>query len=115
MGDLTSCDKAHRHLILVGLIISPMTIELPKQKRTDAIASLQRYFDRNMPEPLGDLPAGLLLNFILEEIGPAIYNGAVHDAQARLGQRVTDLDSELYIDEFQYWAKKSKTTPRRSR
>ena len=85
-----------------------MTIELPKQKRSDAIVSLQRYFEENLPEPLGDLPAGLLLNFILEEIGPTVYNKAIHDAQIRLTQRVTDLDSELYVDEFQYWAKARK-------
>jgi uncharacterized protein (DUF2164 family) len=58
-----------------------------------------------MTEPIGDLPAGLLLNFFLEEIGPAIYNGAIRDAQARKQQRVADLDGELYADEFQYWPK----------
>lgn len=80
-------------------------IEVPKQKRNDAIASIQRYFEGNLPEPIGELPAGLLLNFILEEIGPAIYNQAVIDAQTRMQQRVTDLDGELFVDEFQYWAK----------
>jgi len=81
------------------------TIELSKQRRGDAIASIHRYFEENMPEPIGDLPAGLLLNFFLEEIGPAIYNSAIRDAQARMSQRVTDLDAELYSDEFQYWPK----------
>jgi len=80
-------------------------IELDKQARADAIASLQRYFDENMPEPLGDLPAGLLLNFFLEEVGPAVYNQAIRDAQARIQQRVSDLDGELYADAFQYWVK----------
>jgi uncharacterized protein (DUF2164 family) len=81
------------------------TIELNKQARADAIASLQRYFDENMPEPLGDLPAGLLLNFFLEEVGPAVYNQAIRDAQARIQQRAADLDGELYADAFQYWPK----------
>lgn len=57
-----------------------------------------------MPEPIGELAAGLLLNFFLEEIGPVIYNGAIADAQARLEQRISDLSGELYADEFQYWA-----------
>ena len=83
-----------------------MTIELPKQKRGDAIASIQRYFEENMPEPIGELPAGLLLNFILEDIGPAIYNQAISDASTRMQQRVADLDGELFVDEFQYWAKR---------
>ncbi len=79
------------------------TIELSKQARADAIASIQRYFQENMSEPIGDLPAGLLLNFFLEEIGPAIYNRAIADAQGRMQQHVSDLDAELYADEFQYW------------
>ena len=82
-----------------------MPIELSKQARADAIASLQRYFEENLPEPIGDLPASLLLNYVLEEIGPAIYNQAIVDAQARLQQRVSDLSGELYADEFQYWMK----------
>jgi uncharacterized protein (DUF2164 family) len=80
-----------------------MTVEFSKQRRSAAIASLQRYFEENLPEPIGDLPAGLLLNFILEEIGPVIYNKAIGDAQARLLQHVTDLNGELFADEFQYW------------
>lgn len=78
-------------------------MELSQQVRDDAIASIQRYFDRNMPEPIGELPAGLLLNFFVEEIGPAIYNKAIADAQARLLLRVSDLSGELYEDAFQYW------------
>jgi len=82
-----------------------MSIELSKQTRADAIASIQRYFEENLPEPIGDLPAGLLLNFFLEEVGPAIYNRAIGDAQARMQQRVSDLNGELYANEFQYWPK----------
>jgi uncharacterized protein (DUF2164 family) len=80
-----------------------MSIELSKEARADAIASIQQYFERNLPEPIGELPAGLLLNFFVEEIGPAIYNKAITDAQARLAVRVADLSGELYEDEFQYW------------
>jgi uncharacterized protein (DUF2164 family) len=78
-------------------------IEFPKEVRTRAIASIQRYFEENLSEPVGDLPAGLLLNFVLEEIGPLIYNHAIADAQARMQSRVADLAGELYADEFQYW------------
>lgn len=81
------------------------TIELSKEVRADAIASIQRYFEENMREPLGDLPAGLLLNFFLEEIGPAVYNRAIADAQVRMQLRVSDLDGELHAEEFQYWSR----------
>ncbi|HEY2038189.1 MAG TPA: DUF2164 domain-containing protein [Edaphobacter sp.] len=80
-----------------------MKIELSQQVRADAIASIQRYFEENMTEPIGNLPAGMLLDFFVEDIGPAIYNRAVADAQSRLAVRVSDLSGELYVDEFQYW------------
>jgi uncharacterized protein (DUF2164 family) len=80
-----------------------MNVELSKQARAAAIASVQRYFEENMSEPIGNLPAGLLLDFFVEEVGPVIYNKAIADAQARMQQHVVDLNGELYGDEFQYW------------
>lgn len=80
-------------------------LEISKQARTDAIASIKRYSRENMPEPIGDLGAALLLEFFLEEIGPAIYNRAIAEAQRRMGERVAELNAELYADEFQYWSK----------
>ncbi len=64
-----------------------MKINLSQEGRADAIASIQRYFDENLPEPIGELPASLLLNFFIEEIGPVVYNQAIADAQARMQSR----------------------------
>ena len=80
-----------------------MTITLPPQTRTDAIASLRRYAETNLPEPLNELPASMLLDFFLEEIAPAVYSHAIHDAQTHLAQRLADLPGDLYQDPFQYW------------
>lgn len=82
-----------------------MTIELGKDARTEAIASIERYFRENMDEPIGNVAAGGLLGFFLEEIGPSIYNKAVADVQERLQLRVSELDLEVHEDEFQYWRK----------
>lgn len=83
-------------------------LQLDKVKRADAIASLKQYFEENLPEPIGDLPAGMLLDFILEEIGPAIYNKALSDAATRMQTRVSDLEGELAMVEFGYWSKGKK-------
>ncbi|HEY5213754.1 MAG TPA: DUF2164 domain-containing protein [Acidobacteriaceae bacterium] len=80
-------------------------MELSKRTREDAIASIQRYFEENFPEPVGDLPAGLLLDFFIDEVGPVIYNRAIADAQTRMQLRVSDMSGELYEKEFQYWPK----------
>ena len=92
-----------------------MIIEISKLARADAIASIQRYFRENLPEEIGELPAGLLLNFFLEEIGPAIYNRAIADAEARMQLRISDLSGELFADEFQYWPRMEKKRKERHR
>lgn len=85
-----------------------MTIELTKEDRAQAIASIERYFREHMEEPLGNMAAGGLLGFLLEEIGPSIYNKGVADAQERLQARVTELDFEVHEAEFGYWRKAGK-------
>lgn len=82
-----------------------MPIELTKEAREDAIRSIQRYFETDMEEPIGNVAAGALLGFFLEEIGPAVYNKAVADVQARLLERISELDFEVHEEEFQYWKK----------
>ena len=82
-----------------------MTIELPQTTRQTAVASIQRYFQQNMDEPIGNITAGALLEFFLAEIGPLVYNQAVADVQQRLQARIQEIDLEVYADEFQYWSK----------
>ena len=65
----------------------------------------KRYFKENMENEIGNIAAGALLSFILEEIGPSIYNKAIADAQERMQLRVSELDTEVFEDEFQYWRK----------
>lgn len=82
-----------------------MTIEIPKEARQQAIISIERYFRENMEEPIGNIAAGALLGFFLEEIGPLVYNRAVAEVQERLQSRISEIDLEVHEDEFQYWRK----------
>lgn len=80
-----------------------MTIEISKEARKEAVASIERYFQENMEEKIGNIAAAALLGFFLEEIGPLVYNKAVAEVQERLQARVMELDIELHEDEFVYW------------
>jgi uncharacterized protein (DUF2164 family) len=82
-----------------------MPIELNKDARSEAIKSIERYFQENMEERIGNIAAGALLGFFVEEIGPVIYNQAVADVQERLQARISEIDIEVHEDEFQYWRK----------
>jgi len=80
-----------------------MPIQLNKEARSEAIKSIERYFQENMEERIGNIAAGALLGFFVEEIGPVIYNQAVADVQERLQARISELDIEIHEDEFQFW------------
>ena len=82
-----------------------MAIEISKEHRQQAIASIERYFRENMEEKIGNIAAGALLGYFLEELGPIVYNQAVADVQERLQARVMELDIEVHEDEFAYWRK----------
>ncbi|MEF7614488.1 DUF2164 domain-containing protein [Aquincola sp. MAHUQ-54] len=94
-----------------------MAIELSKQVRQQAVDSIERYFREHLQleEPLGNIAAGGLLNFFLEELGPSIYNQAVADVQERLQMRVAEIDIEVHEDEFGYWPKYDRQPPKRRR
>ena len=83
-----------------------MTIALNKDARASAVASIERYHLEELGEKIGNIRAGALLNFFLEEIGPSIYNQAVAEVQERLMARVTEIDIECHEDEFVYWNKR---------
>ena len=82
-----------------------MAIEISKQDHQQAVESLMRYAAENLDEPMGNVAAGALLGFFLEEIGPLVYNQAVADVQERLLARIQDVDLEVHEDAFQYWRK----------
>jgi uncharacterized protein (DUF2164 family) len=82
-----------------------MPIELTKEDRQRAVASIERYFRENMEEKIGNIAASGLLSFFLEEVGPSVYNKGVIDAQERIQSRVEELDLEVHEAEFAYWRK----------
>ena len=87
-----------------------MPIELPKESRSAAIQSIERYFDEELQQRIGNIQAGALLNFFLQEIAPSVYNAAIADAQERLLARVQELDIDCHEDAFGYW--KARGRPR---
>ena len=86
-----------------------MTIELSKDHRSQAIASIERYFLEHMDQKIGNITAGALLGYFLEEVGPVVYNQAVTEVQERIMARVSEVDIEVHEDAFTYWHKFDKT------
>ena len=86
-----------------------MAVELSKEARKEAIASIERWFQENRDERIGNIAAGALLAFFLEEVGPSVYNRGVADAQERMQMRLSELDIEIHEDEFGYWRRQERS------
>jgi uncharacterized protein (DUF2164 family) len=89
-----------------------MPIELSKESRAAAIASIERYCEEEFDENIGNMRAAALLNFFLKEVGPSVYNSAVRDVQERLMARVSEIDLECHEDEFTFWQDKTRAGKR---
>jgi len=76
------------------------SIALSDAARKQAIGALKQYFAANLDEEIGDLKAGLLLDFVVSELGPSVYNQAIADARAFFEERTGDLAAICYQDEF---------------
>ena len=84
-----------------------MTLTLSDEDRRRAVERLKGYVNDELDpdEPIGDLAASLLLDYILADIGPSIYNGAIREAQTWLAQRIGELDEACWKPEFD-WKKR---------
>jgi len=73
--------------------------KLSKERRKELIAAIKAYFLEHHDEEIGDLKAGLLLDFFIKKLGPPVYNRAIKDARAYFQQKLEDLDGACYEPE----------------
>jgi uncharacterized protein (DUF2164 family) len=81
-------------------------VTIPPEARKQAVASIRRYLKEEWDQEIGDLKAGLLLDYVLQELGPTVYNQAIADARRFFEERAADLDSVCYRAEFPFWNRK---------
>ena len=77
---------------------------LPDEAKNELIYAIKRYFLEERDEEIRDLQA-TFFEFVLQEVGPSIYNQAIKDAQAGLQSTVADLDLTLHEPESGYAAR----------
>ncbi len=75
-------------------------ITLGDDTRSKAVASIRRYSAHELDQQIGDLKSALLLDYILAELGPTIYNQAIADARKFFEERTADLSAVCYQAEF---------------
>ncbi|HVP94863.1 MAG TPA: DUF2164 domain-containing protein [Methanoregulaceae archaeon] len=67
------------------------SVKLTPEKRDEMVAAVKNYFLRERGEELGNLAAGLVLDFITEELAPEFYNQGVYDSYRCMQDMIEDL------------------------
>ncbi len=73
-----------------------LSIKLPKEQKEEIVQSVQAYFEEERSESIGQLAAEQLIDFMIGELGPYIYNNAIEDARMMITGKMAQIDDELY-------------------
>jgi len=71
-------------------------IKLPKEQKEQLVHSLQTYFKSERAETIGNLEAEQMIDFMIAEMGPFVYNKAIEDARTVINQKMLQIEDELY-------------------
>lgn len=66
-------------------------VELTKEQRDEMVSEIKNYFSTEREEEIGDLAAGLFLDFIIEKMAPEFYNQGVCDSHRYMKDAAEDL------------------------
>ncbi len=77
-----------------------MTIS--KEEKAKLVAQVQRYFEDQSMEEIGNLSAEQLIEYMLDILGPFAYNQALFDVNKTLKAHFAQLEDALFILEKPY-------------
>lgn len=84
-----------------------MIKKIPKEQKDDIVSKIQLYFRDERNESLGNLEAEQILNFMLQQLGPLVYNQALSDMRKVIQQQFSSLEDETYaLEKPMEWGKK---------
>lgn len=66
-------------------------LKLTPEQHKLAVEEIKFHFHSEREEEISDLAATLLLDFIMKNIGPFIYNQAIKDAHYLMGEKIDEL------------------------
>lgn len=73
-----------------------MSVPLDDDRRTQLIHAMRGFFLDEYDEELSPFRAEQILDFVLGQVGPPIYNQAVQDARGFMQRKLDELDGEVF-------------------
>jgi len=80
-----------------------MSTPLSKEKESEVIQSIVRFFMNKLDLEVTDVQARLLLTYFFHEIAPFAYNQGVEDVQKQLARLAEDLTGTCFQEPLTYW------------
>ncbi len=71
-------------------------IEFSKEQKDVIVQKIQRYFQEELDQDMGQFDAQFLLDFFSEEVGAYYYNQGLHDAQSVLEKQLESVADAIY-------------------
>ncbi len=66
-------------------------IELTKERQDYMISEIKNYYSKEREEIIGELAAGLILDFVMKKLAPEFYNQGVYDSHKYMAEAAEDL------------------------
>lgn len=76
-----------------------MRTRLSPGRRAQLINALEDSFAREFDEPISDFRAEALLDVLIEELGPPVYNQGVRDASSYMQEKLAEIEGAIYETE----------------
>ena len=72
-------------------------MKLPNEKKEALVEHIQHFFEEEGLEEIGRFQAERLIEEMIKELGPHIYNQAIRDARKLVADKLTNLEEDLYV------------------
>jgi uncharacterized protein (DUF2164 family) len=73
-----------------------ITIKLPREEKDEIIEKVRTYFETERSETIGEIGAEQLIDFMIKELGPYLYNKGITDARVLINEKINQIEDELY-------------------
>lgn len=85
-----------------------MNMKLQREQKQALVERVQQYFELERAETIGSIAAEQLLDYMMAELGPYVYNQAIQDARKTVNERMQAIEDELYALEKNVVVKRSR-------
>ncbi|MGG2065011.1 MULTISPECIES: DUF2164 domain-containing protein [unclassified Bacillus (in: firmicutes)] len=72
-------------------------MKLPNEKKEALVEHIQQFFEEEGLEEIGRFQAERLIEEMIKELGPHIYNQGIGDARKLVADKLTNLEEDLYV------------------